>query len=192
MEEIWKPVVGFEGLYEVSSLGNIRSLDTLVFRGNGVNQINGQRLRGRVMAQRRDSKGYARINLYGKPDESRKRKKHCLMVHRIVAEAFHSDSPDFGSDVNHIDFDPSNNAASNLEWVTRKKNLRHSAQAGRLVGARGRRGKFTSATWAEVIKQLAAGVPPGDVSLSTGVPILRVNQAGFMFKDLMGYITSPS
>lgn len=104
MSEIWKPVVGFEGLYEVSSLGRIRSK-----RG--------------VKSPYENRWGYLQITLYkdGKPYPKK--------LHRIVAEAF-LDNPSNKREVNHIDGDKLNNTLDNLEWVTSSENKIHAQRLG--------------------------------------------------------------
>lgn len=189
MDEIWKPVVGFEGLYEVSNLGRVRSLDCLSFSGNKTSQVVGRLIRGRVMAQRLCRQGYWKINLSAKPDENGKRKKHRVSVHRLVAMAFIPDDPNFGLDVNHRDFNPKNNALSNLEWATRKMNLQHSAAAGRMSVPRGKESRYTPALWATVIRALAGGKPVAEIAARMEIPISQVYRARWMFKDLMHCIT---
>lgn len=113
MDEIWKPVVGYEGLYEVSSFGAVRSLDRSADAGGS---------RGRLLKPALKKHGYLCISLsaYGKRLDVR--------VHRLVAEAFlpSSDLPE----VNHKDCIKTNNAVTNLEWVNRTGNARHAVENG--------------------------------------------------------------
>ena len=106
-EEIWKPVVGYEGLYEVSNLGRVRSLD----RYDSRNHFR----KGRIMKQSYCSKGYLTIDLC----LNRKNKK-CL-VHRLIAQAF-IPNPDNLPEINHKDEDKTNNSVENLEWCDRSYN----------------------------------------------------------------------
>lgn len=111
MSEIWLPVPGYEGLYIISNRGQVKSLDR---PGHP----------GRVLRPQENSLGYGRVTL------SRDNVKRRLFVHRLVAEVFLPRIP--GCDVvNHLDFDKSNNAASNLEWTTQKGNVQWSLAAGR-------------------------------------------------------------
>lgn len=100
MEEIWKPILGYEGLYEVGNLGNVRSLKfnkkTLV-----IPQDNGH--------------GYVSAHLRKKPINKR------IYIHRLVACAFISNKENKPC-INHIDNNRSNNIDSNLEWVTSREN----------------------------------------------------------------------
>lgn len=109
--ETWRPVVGYENKYEVSSFGAVRSLD---FNKTGAT---------RLMSLQEDRYGYARVGLSGIGKQ-----KYCL-VHRLVAQAFIR-NPDNLSAVNHIDGDKGNNSAVNLEWCTNDQNMAHSSRMG--------------------------------------------------------------
>lgn len=116
MEEIWKDIEGYEGIYQVSNLGRVRSLDRIV---NRQNPRNGQplsfTLKGCIMKQYLDKTGYYRLTL--KVIEPFKRRT----IHSLVAETF-VDGYFEGAIVNHKDENKTNNRADNLEWVTYKQN----------------------------------------------------------------------
>ena len=114
-EEVWKPIEGYEGLYEVSDKGNVRSLDRYVYTG-AAGMV---RRKGVFMKQQTNKKGYKTVMLH---DSSRVRS---TTVHRLVAEAF-IPNPDNKSQVNHIDTDKTNNSVSNLEWNTQEENMAHA------------------------------------------------------------------
>ena len=108
MEEIWKPVKGFEGYYEVSNLGRVRSIDRVVVD----NVRNCERLlKGKILIQRDNSNGYKGVMF------CKEHKLYNKYVHRLVAEAFIPNQDDLPQ-VNHKDEDKSNNRADNLEWCT--------------------------------------------------------------------------
>lgn len=111
MNEIWKDVAGYEGLYEISNLGRVRSK-------NGI-----------LKPQKRQH-GYLGIMLYGKGGH--KRGFRTFSVHRLVAEAF-IPNPNGYPEVNHIDEDKTNNRADNLEWVSRIQNCHHGTALERRV-----------------------------------------------------------
>ena len=104
MEE-WRDIPGYEGLYQVSNIGNVRSL-------------NYNRRKGCIHVLKLGYSPYANISLCkdGKP-------KHYL-VHRLVAEAF-IPNPNNYKEVNHIDEDKTNNKVENLEWCDRSHNINH-------------------------------------------------------------------
>lgn len=122
MSEIWKTLPGYEGLYEVSDHGGVRSLDRLVARPRGGRAVK----KGRVLSPAFDSGGYLVVSLC--IDGAQRTKK----IHRLVALAFIGESE---LQVNHIDCCKTNNNISNLEYVTRQQNVDHAVANGRYHGA---------------------------------------------------------
>lgn len=112
--ETWKDIAGYEGLYQISSYGNVRGVDRI---------CNGVRVRGQAKKVMAAQDGYMITNLIrgGK-------NKRCY-VHRLVAEAF-IDNSDNKPEVNHKDGNKSNNNVSNLEWVTSDENIEHAYKHG--------------------------------------------------------------
>ena len=108
MEEIWKPVKGFEGYYEVSNLGRVRSIDRVV-----VDTVrNCERLlKGNVLIQKDNGNGYKNVMF------CKEHKLYNKYVHRLVAETFIPNKDNLPQ-VNHKDEDKSNNRVDNLEWCT--------------------------------------------------------------------------
>lgn len=113
MSEEWRDIIGYEGLYQVSSYGNTRSLERLETTKDGRKRIRP----AQTISQYLHYKGYKRVTLC--KDGIRK----AYLVHRLVAEAF-IPNPDNKPQINHIDEDKTNNAITNLEWVTNDENLR--------------------------------------------------------------------
>ncbi len=110
-KEIWKDVVGYEGYYQASNLGRVRSLDRIIVRKNGWKQTLG----GKILKQKTYPNGYKFVHLTSPQNHNE------VMVHRLVACAF-VPNPDALPVVNHKDCCKSNNAASNLEWCTQQYN----------------------------------------------------------------------
>lgn len=125
--EIWRPIVGYEGLYEVSSTGRIRSVDRIVFQ-QGRNQM----YRGKIMMPYKNNSGYYAIRL------SKNNKKNNELVHRIVAKAF-IPNPNNYPVINHKDEVRINNNISNLEWCTYKYNINYGTARERLSEANGQK-----------------------------------------------------
>jgi hypothetical protein len=115
MEEIWKPVVGYESCYEVSNLGRIKSLDRKVkSKNNSISNIKGKFV---IYHKRGEYLSY---------DLSKNGIKKTISIHRLVAQAF-IPNPENKPQVNHKDANKLNNNLSNLEWVTRKENSEHAS-----------------------------------------------------------------
>lgn len=104
----WRPVKGYEGLYEVSNLGQVRSF----YSGEA-----------KILKPYVDKDGYLCVHLH------KNGKGYAKKVHRLVASAF---IPNIGDkpQVNHIDGDKTNNTVDNLEWVTSKENMHHAWETG--------------------------------------------------------------
>lgn len=110
---IWQEVAGYEGRYEVSDAGQVRSLST--YRPTS----------GGILAHWVQNRGYRYVTLRG-ADGSKK----AFAVHRLVLEAFHGPCPE-GKQVAHFDGDPSNNHISNLRWASAKENIADRTRHGR-------------------------------------------------------------
>lgn len=110
-QEIWKDIKGYEGLYQISNLGRVKSLPR-----------NGTIKTKRIIKYELDKYGYPQVILNNK-------KHKCFRVHRLVAEAFIL-NPQNKSTVNHIDGNKTNNKVSNLEWNTVKENNDHALKTG--------------------------------------------------------------
>lgn len=113
MEEQWKDIEGYEGYYQVSDHGRVRSLDRKNSRGWNIP--------GRVMATPLDSKGYPYVSLHRDG-----RKNH--RVHRLVCRAFNGEPESESLDVCHNDGTRTNNVPSNLRWGTRSENIMDAAK----------------------------------------------------------------
>ena len=115
--EIWKKIIGFEKQYEISSIGNLRSIDRLVDHYRG-----GKRLyKGSIKNTRLNDKGYYRCNL--KKDG----KRYDFTIHRLVAIAF-LDKAENKEIINHINGIKSDNRIENLEWCTASENVIHAVK----------------------------------------------------------------
>ena len=117
--EDWRPVVGFEGLYEVSNRGGVRSLDRVLLRGRHPIALKGRMLLGTVSVR-----GYSVVSLR-QPGQSQQKR----YVHQLVAIAFLVREPQH-TEVNHLDGDKQNNTVANLEWCTREENMAHAWETG--------------------------------------------------------------
>lgn len=129
MQEVWKDIKGYEGYYQVSNLGRVKSLSRVVKRyEKGRGEVI-QRRRERILSER-DCRGYKTVLLCVGGSNKQK------FIHRLVAEVF-LDSVEGKDYVNHIDNDPSNNCSINLEWCTAKENAHHMIKQGRKACVKG-------------------------------------------------------
>ncbi len=131
MREEWKAVLGFNGAYEVSNYGRVRSVD----RTRLVNNCHGRRSlrtdKGRELSLINHGNGYLYVSL--REDGHRENR----YVHRLVAEAF-CDNPCNAPVVNHKNYDKTDNRACNLEWVTQKENVMYSSERMKKPKSKGR------------------------------------------------------
>lgn len=117
--EIWKDVKGYEGIYQVSNKGRIKSLSRYERGRNGKPCFRKEKiLKGQVSQY-----GYRRIQLF------KDSKVKFPGVHRVVAEAF-IPNPENKPQVNHKDGNKLNNNVENLEWVTQSENMKHALELG--------------------------------------------------------------
>lgn len=116
----WKQVVGYEGFYEVSNTGKVRSVDRPVKGKSNCTYIR----KGKMMVGQIDKYGYYRVGL------RRGSGYRCFMVHTLVATAFIGKRPDDCNQINHKNCDKIHNVPANLEWCDGKHNQRHSYQNG--------------------------------------------------------------
>jgi len=153
MEEIWKPVPGYEGSYEASDQGQVRSLDRHCLGKDGRSEFHG----GKVLKPW-SARGYLWYSLRdGKVKKNR-------AGHTLVAAAFLGPRPE-KHDVMHLDGDRKNNALTNLRYGTRKENLNQTYE----YGGRQANGKLTKTDALDIKRRLRHGESPQDLAEEYGV-----------------------
>ena len=125
MKESWQPVPGYEGLYEVSDLGRVRSLDRLVVRKNRWGSRATHQLKGRVLRPGPGGSNRLQVNL------SKENVSWVVPVHKLVALAFIGPRPE-GLDIDHINGDFRDNRLDNLEYVTHQENQKRAYDMGKI------------------------------------------------------------
>ena len=110
MQEIWKAIDGFEGMYEVSNLGKVKSLERKVMNNGGL-----QKRHEKILKENHSKTGHCMVVL------CKDGIVYPKLVHRLVAFAF-IQNPENKPVVDHIDTNPMNNRVDNLRWVTTKEN----------------------------------------------------------------------
>lgn len=116
--EIWKDIAGFDGVYQISNLGRVKSLDRVISI-EYKDRAGTRKIKGKLRKPIKDKDGYLVIGL-GKGN---------YKIHRLVAMAFIPNTNNYPQ-INHIDGNKRNNAATNLEWCTNAENQNHAFKIG--------------------------------------------------------------
>ena len=140
-KEIWKSIPGYEGIYEVSSYGNVKSLDRKITNSIGTTRL----YKGKILKKNNDRYGYPVCKLW----KNSKGKNHT--IHRLVAITF-IENDDDKLLVNHIDGNKTNNHISNLEWCTNSENDLHAYRLGLRSTRKGEKSNFAKLTTKKVEK----------------------------------------
>lgn len=158
-DERWLPVVGYEGIYEVSDHGRVRSLDRTIRHRNG----HVTRRRGRVLRLSSTVSGYPQAGLRSGDRDGQR------LVHRLVAEAFIGPCPE-GMECRHLDGNRRNNSPSNLAWGTHAENVADQATHGtRRVGESVAQAKLTERDVRAIRQACADGEPQRSIARRYGV-----------------------
>lgn len=121
--EIWKDVAGYEGVYQVSNFGNVKSLDKVIFN-KGSKKYNN--IKGKILSQNKtNGNGYKIVSL----NHNGNSKNH--YIHRLVLTSFVENTNNYNY-INHKDENKSNNHVSNLEWCTCKYNNNYGTSRERI------------------------------------------------------------
>lgn len=120
MREIWKDIRGYEGLYQISNFGRVKSLARTIYYSDGKSIY----YNDRILANNVDSNGYLSTKL------SKDKKPHRFRIHSLVANAFIY-NPNNLPVINHLDSNKTNNHVDNLEFCTQKNNIRHAMTSGK-------------------------------------------------------------
>ena len=116
--EIWKDIEGYEGLYQVSNMGRVKSLERTVWDKGGFYKTVAER----ILKVGKGGKGYSQVIL------CKEGKGKSYKIHRLVASAF-CENPSGYNEVNHKDENKENNRADNLEWCSRSYNCSYNDRA---------------------------------------------------------------
>lgn len=168
MQEIWKEIKGYEGYYQISNLGKVKSLCRKIQNGNKFN------LRKEIILKNSiNSVGYYTVTLY------KNNKSTVKLVHVLIAETF-IPNPESKPQVNHIDGVKLNISVENLEWVTRSENIQHAYDTG-LTKNKGEShylSKITVADKSKIKELVKSGISQRKIAKQFGVnqsQISRIN-----------------
>lgn len=157
-DEIWKDVVGYEGIYKVSNMGNVKRMQR-DWR-SGRKGCKYKHLDESPVKQRQTAYGYMVCTLCKDGVKLTKR------VHILVAQAFiENPNPEFYTVVNHIDFNRANNCVENLEWCSPKENSQYSAEHGRYKNF-----IYTKAQKEQMMNMYLNGMRPFEIAKQMNIP----------------------
>ncbi len=161
VKEIFKPIKGYEGLYEISNLGRVKSLSKPI----------GKRMKPENFLKISIVNGYAMVCL------CKNSKIFNASVHRLIAEAF-IPNPSQKKTVNHIDGNRLNNDISNLEWLTQSENNRHAYRTGlkdpKSCGRHGKRRPLTTEEKSLISEKTKEAMQRDDVQIKLHAPRKKV------------------
>lgn len=157
MEEIWKDVIGYEGLYKVSNLGRVKSLARKVNNGRGV-----YTRPEKILSQIRVTGGYVSVVL------TKDSNSVLTLLHRIVASAF-IPNDSCKRTVNHKNGIKTDNRASNLEWATDGENISHSYRVLH---------RSPNKPWLGIVGKNALSKPVAQIDVVSGEIIASFGSAG--------------
>lgn len=162
MNEIWKDIVGYEGHYQVSNTGQIKSLARKIwYESKGRVKAHFKLRAEKILAQRVGTTGYLQISLCLESE------RKLVSLHRVMAEAF-VPNPENKPEVNHKDTNKLNNTIQNFEWMTHAENMAHSLENGRHVkGDTHPMAKITETDVRSI--RAAVGAKPKDLAAKYGV-----------------------
>ena len=123
-EEIWKDIEDYEGLYQVSNFGRVKSVERWVYSGKGNST---KRLNPELIKSQAINHGYSVVTIW------KDNKIKMMKIHRLVCQAF-TLNPNNKPCVNHIDGVKTNNYVENLEWCTYSENHKHAYKNGLMTG----------------------------------------------------------
>ncbi len=163
-EEIWLPVRGWELSYEVSSRGQVRSIDRLIaFKRAGENRVS--RYPGKLLKPQLTMYGYPMVILSEEP------RRMTTTIHIIVCSTFHGPKPDPSFEVGHLNGVRTDNREENLRWVSPKENQAHRRLHGtHLEGEDAPGAKLTIETVKEIRLRAAGGMRLRDICKNMGLP----------------------
>lgn len=157
----WKNIPNFDGVYQVSDSGAVRSVHREITDSLGRTY----RVRGRYLSMNETVQGYPAVSLHNR--KTKKTRNH--RVHRLVAECF--DLKGTGPHINHIDGKKWNNSINNLEWCTPKENTLHAIKLGLLttLGETHHRAKLSAQDVLDIRGLLSFGEKGKDIAKLYGV-----------------------
>lgn len=159
--ECWRWIPGYEGLYQVSTRGRVRSVDRWVTCKEGSKTGSKRFLEGKILSPKRNKEGYLRVKLY------RNGKLRYFKIHRLVAMAW-LDNPMDKPEVNHLDEQKGNNDVYNLEWCSRKYNINYGTGIKRRAARRSKAVEAIDPNTGQVVREFPSTMEAGRNGFHSG------------------------
>lgn len=188
--EEWRPCVGFEGFYEVSNLGNVRSVDH--FAKETVDTLGRKmpprKMKGRIIRPRKHKFGYWIVTL------SANNHRYTRTVHKLVAEAFYGLRENKDIVIRHLNGNCEDNRVENLRYGTQKENMQDAMKQGTVESGEKRyNAKFDNKTIKKIKKDLILGATTRQIQDKYGMPQSQVGKilAGRIWAKVGLLVTAP-
>lgn len=175
--EVWKDIVGYEGFYQASNMGRVKSLERIDCRG--------QHRKCKILRQAFDEDGYLISTI------SKDKKRHSVRWHRIIYQAFNPTS-DNTLAVNHKNGIKTDNRICNLEWCTNYENVLHALQLG-LRNAKGERNNFAILNNSKVLEIFHSDKKNSVLAKEYNISILTIQRikTGYQWGSVTGKTYTP-
>lgn len=169
MDEVFKDIAGYEGIYQISNLGDVKSLERTCLVRRKSNSI--RLIKERILKPSKNPGGYLQVMLYSNNGATHS-KGNWHLLHRLIAIAF-IPNPKNKREVNHVNGTKADNRLENLEWATPKENSQHAYDIG-LNFARNGNAKLTEMQAAEIKNKIKGGVSASFLSKEYSVSTATV------------------
>jgi len=176
-KEIWKDIVGYEGIYQISNLGRVKSLERFILRKTNIYSY----IRERILKQNLNNWGYFLVNLY------KDKKSKSIKVHRFVGFNF-IPNPSNLPQINHIDGIKTNNKVENLEWSNKSMNQIHAYKTKLIKPTKGEKNGKSKLTNNDVINIRKRANDQTRVSLAIEYKVTQQNISAIIYRKIWKHI----
>lgn len=180
IKEEWKPIKEYEGVYEISNFGRVRSVDRIGYQRHYSGGLSKYHFKGKEIKPNTRHNGYICVSLHKNGVQK------TFNIHRLVALHF-LEKPEGKEYVNHKDSDPTNNNVNNLEWCTQSENIQYAYDQGRKIpphtrkiGQYGLHGNFIKEWNSEAEISRSLNIPQGNIYKACRG--LRITAGGYKWK----------
>lgn len=176
MKEIWKQINGYEGMYEVSNFGKVRTIQRTILRKTKLGNLRPFIIKSKIKTANFSKNGYMTIALV------KENKTYTTYLHRIIADAFVTGKTSDNNVVNHINGNKTDNRVENLEWVSSSENNLHALDNFLKSTRKGVTSEFIN----EVVKHKSIGLSNSNIAklMNSTKSIIQGITSGRTYKRL--------